>query len=203
MILIIYYLLASLYISFIGCAFLFTNVPVNLALNSIKKRWVHISTNKYFERGTCSYYKFVLNSIFFIFNNKFYKQVFGTSMDSALSPIIADMAMQDLEEIAISSPFTSISIILLQISIILFFHFHLKILTTLLLFLILYIQDYNLPWRLALTIDWIFSTLLWLLIIDWNKRIIFNTYHKTTFSGKFLNFHSNHPKRCIIIQFRW
>jgi len=41
------------------------------------------------------------------------------------------------------------------------------------------------------------------LIID-NKRIIFDTYHKTTFSRRFLNFHSNHPlchKRGIIISF--
>jgi len=41
------------------------------------------------------------------------------------------------------------------------------------------------------------------LIID-NKRIIFDTYHKTTFSGRFLNFYSNHPlchKKDIIINF--
>jgi len=41
------------------------------------------------------------------------------------------------------------------------------------------------------------------LIID-NKRIIFDTYHKTTFSGRFLNFHFNHSlchKRGIIISF--
>ena len=40
-------------------------------------------------------------------------------------------------------------------------------------------------------------------IID-NKRIIFDTYHKTTFSGRFLDFHSNHPlchKKGIIISF--
>ena len=39
-------------------------------------------------------------------------------------------------------------------------------------------------------------------IIIENKRIIFDTYHKPTFSGRFLNFHSNHPlchKRGIII----
>jgi len=30
------------------------------------------------------------------------------------------------------------------------------------------------------------------LIID-SQRIIFNTYHKTIFSERFFNFHSNHP----------
>jgi len=41
------------------------------------------------------------------------------------------------------------------------------------------------------------------LIID-SHRIIFDTYHKTVFSGRFLIFHSNHPlchKRGTIISF--
>jgi len=41
-------------------------------------------------------------------------------------------------------------------------------------------------------------------IIINNQRIIFNTYHKAIFSGKFLNFYSNHPlchKRDTIISF--
>jgi len=32
------------------------------------------------------------------------------------------------------------------------------------------------------------------IIID-NQRIIFDTYHKATFSDRFLNFYSNHPLR--------
>ena len=39
-------------------------------------------------------------------------------------------------------------------------------------------------------------------IIIENKRFIFDTYYKSTFSDRFLNFHSNHPfcqKRGIII----
>lgn len=43
----------------------------------------------------------VLNSTFSIFNSTLYKQIFGTSMELSLSPIVADMVMQDLEEIAI------------------------------------------------------------------------------------------------------
>jgi len=79
---------------------LFTNVPVDLALNSIDKRSISTKTNIPKEEFVVAV-KFVLNSTFFIFNNKFYKQVFGILMGSPLSPIIADIVMQDLEEIAI------------------------------------------------------------------------------------------------------
>jgi len=39
----------------------------------------------------------VLNSTYFTFNGEIYKQNFGTPMGSPLSPIIADLIMQDLE----------------------------------------------------------------------------------------------------------
>ncbi|XP_039312984.1 uncharacterized protein LOC120359472 [Solenopsis invicta] len=41
--------------------------------------------------------QFVLTSTFFTFNNKIYKQTFGVPMGSPLSPVIADIVMQDLE----------------------------------------------------------------------------------------------------------
>lgn len=34
--------------------------------------------------------KFIMNSTYFTFNSKYYKQSFGTPMGSPLSPIIAD-----------------------------------------------------------------------------------------------------------------
>ena len=42
-----------------------------------------------------------------------------------------------------------------------------------------------------------------MLVID-NQKIIFDIYHKKTISGRFLNFHSNHPlchKKGTIISF--
>jgi len=47
--------------------------------------------------------KFVLSSTFFTFNNVIYKQTFGTPMGFPLSPIIADLVMQNLEEHVLSS----------------------------------------------------------------------------------------------------
>jgi len=40
----------------------------------------------------------ILNTTVFKFNNNYYKQIFGTPMDS---PILADMVLQDLEKEAI------------------------------------------------------------------------------------------------------
>ena len=38
-----------------------------------------------------------MDSIYFKFDNKYYKQIFGTPMGSPISPIIAVIVMQDLE----------------------------------------------------------------------------------------------------------
>jgi len=41
--------------------------------------------------------RFVLQSTYFHFNNKFYKQTFGTPMESPLSLVVADLVLQKLE----------------------------------------------------------------------------------------------------------
>ena len=41
--------------------------------------------------------KFILNNNIFQFNNKFYKQTFGSAMGHPLSPNLSDIVMEDLE----------------------------------------------------------------------------------------------------------
>lgn len=68
---------------------LFTNIPVDLAMDSIKKRWSFIE-------GKCiipcdeflAAVRFVLDSTFFMFNDVFYRQTFSTSMGFPLSPTL-------------------------------------------------------------------------------------------------------------------
>ena len=38
-----------------------------------------------------------MDSTYFKFDNKYYKQIFGTLMGSPISPIIADIVLPDLE----------------------------------------------------------------------------------------------------------
>jgi len=81
---------------------LFTNVPLNLTLESVGNRRDHIkkgtkiSANKFINAV-----KLILDSIFFTFNGMIYKQKFDTPMGSPLSPNIADLVMQDLESNAL------------------------------------------------------------------------------------------------------
>ena len=55
---------------------------------------------------TCSEFinaiRFILNNNFFQFNNTYYKLIFGSVMGNAISPILVDIVMQDLENEALS-----------------------------------------------------------------------------------------------------
>lgn len=77
---------------------LFTNLPLDLAEESLKRRWDHIrpNCNIPFEEFI-SAFRFVMDSTYFNFNSTIYKQTFGTPMGSPLSPVIADITLQDLE----------------------------------------------------------------------------------------------------------
>jgi len=140
----------------------------------------------------------VLNSTYFKFNDIIYKQVFGTPMGSPLFPILADIVMQDLEERAISSlslhfPFyfryvDDIALAALSASckniLHVFNSFHKRLQFT------IEIADENTLNFLdvSITINRNFIE------FDWNR--------KPTFSGRFLNFFSQHPishKRGVII----
>lgn len=81
---------------------LFTNVPVDLALKSLNKRlnFKKINTKLHREEFLAAV-KLVLSSTYFKFNNKYYRQTFGTPMGSPLSPILADIVLQNIEENAL------------------------------------------------------------------------------------------------------
>ncbi|XP_011646862.1 uncharacterized protein LOC105433306 [Pogonomyrmex barbatus] len=68
---------------------LFTNVPFDLGMDSISKRWDDIAPNCDIPKEE--------------FLKAIYKQTFGLPMGSPLSPIIADLVMRDLEEKAVGS----------------------------------------------------------------------------------------------------
>ncbi|KAL6421570.1 hypothetical protein ACFW04_014304 [Cataglyphis niger] len=74
---------------------LFTNIPKELV--TIEKRWNDIALNTKFNLSQFLYaVKIILDSTF-SFNGKFYEQIFGSPMGSPLSPILADIVMDDLE----------------------------------------------------------------------------------------------------------
>jgi len=73
---------------------LFTNIPEELVIEGINKRWEHIEKETRISKiEFIDAVRFVLNSTFFTFNNTIYKQIFETPIDSPLSPILADTVM--------------------------------------------------------------------------------------------------------------
>jgi len=168
---------------------LFTNVPIDLALEILDERWVLIQKHTDLPRTEfLRAVKFVLHSTFFRFNNKYYRQTFGAPMGSPLSPIVADLVLQKLEsftidslhdkpkfyyryvdDIVLAAPVSSLQDLLYS-----FNSFHPRLSFT------MEIGGDNLDF-------------LDLTILKINGRLISNWYRKPTFSGRFLNFHSHHP----------
>jgi len=62
---------------------LFTNIPIDLAIESVSSRWTHISSGcKIPKNEFLTALQLIMDSTYFTFNNKLYKQKFGTPMGS-------------------------------------------------------------------------------------------------------------------------
>jgi len=73
-------------------------VSIDLAIESISMRWTHISSGcKIPKNEFLTALRLIMDSTYFTFNDKLYRQKFGTPMGSSLSPIIADLVLIDLE----------------------------------------------------------------------------------------------------------
>lgn len=78
---------------------LYTNIPVDLAIKIVEKRWEdiepHTGLNKTsFLEGI----KFCLTNTYFVFQEGFYQQKQGVAMGSPISSVVANLVMEDLEK---------------------------------------------------------------------------------------------------------
>jgi len=178
---------------------LFTNIPIDLVKESLKRRWNDISKGtkiplNEFLRGV----DFVLNSTFFKFDNTVYKQIFGTPMGSPLSPIVAEIVLRDLEEHALNKLSFHIPLYYRYVDDILIAIPYDRIDETLRVF-------NSLHERVKFTSETNnenYINFLNLRIgLENNGNLSLNLFSKPTSSGRFLNYFSNHPlaqKRGII-----
>ena len=72
---------------------LFTSISCELVLDSLDRRAVNIPLD---ELKECT--AFLFNNTFFTFNSQVYQQIYGTPMGSPISPLFADIVMDDLEK---------------------------------------------------------------------------------------------------------
>ncbi|XP_062556934.1 uncharacterized protein LOC134221765 [Armigeres subalbatus] len=78
---------------------LYTNVPVDFALECLEERWEEVEQHTNIDKTSfIDAVKLVLESTFFVYQGKVYGQTFGVPMGSPLSPVIANVVMEKLEQ---------------------------------------------------------------------------------------------------------
>ena len=135
--------------------------------------------------------KIILNNNYFQFNNKFYRQIFGSAMGNPISPILSDIVMEDLETECIKKLsikptfyFRYVDDIILCIGSNSTNH----ILNT--------FNEYDKNLQFTVELSQNKNTISFLdlkIIIDNQRYLITNWYQKPTFSGRYLNYNSHHP----------
>lgn len=160
---------------------LFTNIPKDLIFNAIKKRWLSISPATKLELPQFLHaIEIVLGVSCFKFDNEFYEQVFGSPMGSPLSPILADMVLDDLESECLGKLDFNISVFYRYVDDILVIIPKDKINHVLTTF-----NSYHPRLKFTYEIETNGSiNFLDTTVIRENNKLITNWYRKTTFSGR-------------------
>ena len=178
---------------------LFTNIPLDLAIESVNSRWEFISRNCEIPKSEFIIaVRLVLHSTFFTFNNIIYQQTYGTPMGSPLSPVIADIVMQDIENKALETLGSKLPFYFRYVDDIACAVPNNLIERTLEIFNSIHPR---LQFTMEIGIDNKLNFLDVSLLLN-HENLIFDWYHKPSFSGRYLNFYSQHPlcqKRDIVI----
>ena len=86
---------------------LFTKIPVDLAIKVAEKRLtedVSLSQRRFLPvEDIIDLLSFCLKTTYFMFEDNYYQQVFGTAMGSPVSDVIANLVMEDVKQRALAS----------------------------------------------------------------------------------------------------
>ena len=86
---------------------LFTTIPVNKACEYIRSKLNNDNTlrsrTSLSTDDIISLLDFTLSNNYFVYNNCIYKQIHGCAMGSPVSPIVANLCMEVIEDLAIST----------------------------------------------------------------------------------------------------
>ncbi|XP_071582050.1 uncharacterized protein [Temnothorax nylanderi] len=171
---------------------LFTNIPKELVLKAIEKRWQDISQiTKLSLPQFLHAIELVLRSTSFSFNGNTYEQIFGSPMGSPLSPVLADIVMKDLETHCLAELNFCLSFFRRYVDDVIAIVPKDKINDVLTVF-----NNYHprLKFTHEIEVDGAIPFLDTLIIRNGN-RLLINWHRKPTFSGRYVNYFSNHPPK--------
>ncbi|XP_046489072.1 uncharacterized protein [Neodiprion pinetum] len=170
---------------------LFTNVPQDLAINAVRQRWhqlvdeIPVPLNELLKALHICF-----KAAIFKFNHNIYAQTYGLPMGSPLSPILSDLVLDDLEQYCLNKLDFKPSFFFRYVDDIItavpsdkvaemlsvFNSFHPRLQFT---------SELESNHRIS------FSDVL---IINDNQFIKTDWFHKATWSQRYLNYHSHHPR---------
>jgi len=171
--------------------FLFTNIPKELVMQGIENRWTDIQRNiKLNLTQMISAIDMVLCSTSFAFNGRYYEQIYGSPMGSPLSPILADIVMEDFETLSLQKLDFVVHTYYRYIDDIFMIIPATKLNSVLSIF-----NSYHpqLKFTYETESDNMLNFLNTSVIKEDDGTIITNWFRKPTFSGQYINFYSNHP----------
>ncbi|XP_068701292.1 uncharacterized protein [Montipora foliosa] len=174
---------------------LFTAIPVDKACDYIRKKLVddlslHSRTNLDIE-DIISLLNFVLSNNFFVYNDTIYKQIHGCAMGSPVSPVVANLCMEEIEKTAINtttvSPkfwkrYVDDSFCIIKSDAVASFHDSLNSIDQHISFTIEHESNGQLPF-------------LDTLISRDNGKLLVDIYRKPTHTDRYLDFHSHHDRK--------
>lgn len=170
---------------------LFTNIPLDLVLHTITDAWEIISQSCSIpQKLFLDLIQFISDNCYFTFQDKFYKQIFGTPMGSPISPVLARLVMDCLLDNCIKQLSFELPFIFKYVDDIVCAVPEDKvdeILTT--------FNGFNphLQFTVEREFDFGVPFLDTRVIRDpTTNKIILDWYRKPTASGRYLNFHSSH-----------
>jgi len=169
---------------------LFNNIPKELVLRAVEKRWDDIKKSTKLDLPQILHaIELILSSASFSFGGEYYEQIYGSPMGSPLSPILADIVMDDLESQCIGKLDFKVQVYYRYVDDIFLIIPNTKIDEVLKTF-----NDYH-P-RLKFTHELERGNALSFLnalVIREEGKLLTNWYRKPTYSGRYINYFSSHP----------
>lgn len=169
---------------------LFTNIPLDLTLEVLRKNWDLIKPHTTLTKE--SFFRiveFIFKNTYFVFNGKFYSQIFGTPMGSPLSPILATIILDHLLDTILPT---------IKFHIPFFYKFVDDLICAIPADKKTFVLDTfngfnaNLRFTMEIESDNSLPFLDTRVIRDGDNKIILDWYQKPSASGRFINFHSQH-----------